>query len=211
MTKLERRARVFACLLAALAGFTDATGFILTGGFFVSFMSGNSTRLGVGLADALGNAVIACGIILTFLAGVIGGALLGHASKGRRALWVLLLMAALLAAAAAAAAITPLALTIGLIAVAMGAENAVFELEGEVQVGVTYMTGSLVKLGSGIAAALLGRKNGGWANYLLLWLGFVSGATLGAAGYNLIGAATLWVASAIALLLAILSRRFLQH
>jgi uncharacterized membrane protein YoaK (UPF0700 family) len=33
MTKLEIRSRVFACLLAALAGFIDAVGFIRSGGF----------------------------------------------------------------------------------------------------------------------------------------------------------------------------------
>ena len=41
MTRLELRSRIFACLLAALAGFVDAIGFIRSGGFFVSFMSGN--------------------------------------------------------------------------------------------------------------------------------------------------------------------------
>jgi uncharacterized membrane protein YoaK (UPF0700 family) len=33
MTRLESRARLFACLLAALAGFIDAIGFIRSGGF----------------------------------------------------------------------------------------------------------------------------------------------------------------------------------
>lgn len=32
-------------------GYVDAVGFMMTGGFFVSFMSGNSTRLAVGLID----------------------------------------------------------------------------------------------------------------------------------------------------------------
>ena len=37
--------------LSTLAGYVDATGFLMLGGFFVSFMSGNSTRLGVGLIE----------------------------------------------------------------------------------------------------------------------------------------------------------------
>lgn len=37
--------------LAAQAGFIDALGFLKLGGLFVSFMSGNSTRLGVGIAS----------------------------------------------------------------------------------------------------------------------------------------------------------------
>ncbi|MFZ1966902.1 MAG: DUF1275 family protein, partial [Bradyrhizobium sp.] len=36
-----------ACTLSALAGYVDGIGFIHLGGLFVSFMSGNSTRLGV--------------------------------------------------------------------------------------------------------------------------------------------------------------------
>src|SRR3546814_19780604 len=39
-----------AVLLAVLAGFVDAIAYISLGGFFASFMSGNTTRLGVGLA-----------------------------------------------------------------------------------------------------------------------------------------------------------------
>ena len=43
---------VLACALSALAGYVDGIGFIHLGGLFVSFMSGNSTRLGVSLAQA---------------------------------------------------------------------------------------------------------------------------------------------------------------
>ena len=40
-----------ACALSALAGYVDGIGFIHLGGLFVSFMSGNSTRLGVMIAE----------------------------------------------------------------------------------------------------------------------------------------------------------------
>ena len=46
-----------AVTLSAVAGYVDAIGFLKLGGFFVSFMSGNSTRLGVGLATAHWSAV----------------------------------------------------------------------------------------------------------------------------------------------------------
>lgn len=48
MTPYDKRAQALAIRLSALAGYVDAIGFIQPGGFFVSFMSGNSTRLGVG-------------------------------------------------------------------------------------------------------------------------------------------------------------------
>ncbi len=52
MIRYPLRIRLFAAGLSALAGFVDAIGFIKLGGYFVSFMSGNSTRLAVALAKA---------------------------------------------------------------------------------------------------------------------------------------------------------------
>jgi len=63
MKSYQRRVRVLAGGLSALAGFVDATGFIGLGGFFVSFMSGNTTRLAVGLAQGTAAAATAAGLI----------------------------------------------------------------------------------------------------------------------------------------------------
>jgi uncharacterized membrane protein YoaK (UPF0700 family) len=202
MTRLETRARLFACLLSGLAGFVDAIGFIQSGGFFVSFMSGNSTRLGVGIAESAMSALVAALIILCFLCGVIGGTLLGTRFEKRRAPAVLLAIAGLLGIAALIDLHRPSGYAIALLAIAMGAENAVFERGGQVRIGVTYMTGSLVRVGNGIASVILGRDGNGWAGYLLLWLGFVGGAVLGALSYGSGNSATLWAASGSALMLA---------
>ena len=53
---------MLAIALAAQAGFIDALGFLKLGGLFVSFMSGNSTRLGVGLATGASVAGMAAGL-----------------------------------------------------------------------------------------------------------------------------------------------------
>lgn len=210
MTNLERRARVFAACLAALAGFVDAIGFIETGGFFVSFMSGNSTRLAVGVAGPLRDALFAAGVIACFVGGVTGGSIAAARLPPRGATVVLALIAALLALAAILQGSQAPLLAIGLLAFAMGAENAVFERDGEVRVGVTYMTGSLVRVGSGIAGAILGRPGNGWANYLLLWLGFVGGAITGAITHDVAGTLSLWIASAIALLMSVAANRLFR-
>ena len=47
----SRRNIALACALSALAGYVDGIGFLHLGGLFVSFMSGNSTRMGVSLTD----------------------------------------------------------------------------------------------------------------------------------------------------------------
>jgi len=203
----DRRAQVFAAGLAAVAGYVDALGFIHLGGFFVSFMSGNSTRAGVGLADAGGDAVIAGALVATFVGGVVIGAVAGRLAKQHRQFAVLSLVAVLLALGALAQSIGLGMLAIAAMALAMGAENTVFERNGEVSIGVTYMTGTLVKAGQRIAAALAGEDRWGWLPYLLLWASLVTGATLGAVSYPLIGLGGLWIAAGAVALLAWVARR----
>src|SRR3546814_13016718 len=56
-----------------------------------------------------------------------------------------------------------------LLAAAMGAENGVFLRDREVSIGVTYMTGTLVRVGQKLAGSVLGRgRPVAWATYLLL-------------------------------------------
>src|ERR1700748_3070155 len=73
----QRRNLVLACALSALAGYVDGIGFLHLGGLFVSFMSGNSTRLGVALAEAhWPNVLQAIGLISLFVAGAASGSLI---------------------------------------------------------------------------------------------------------------------------------------
>ena len=87
--------------------------------------------------------------------------------------------------------------------VAMGAENAAFESDGEVHIGLTYMTGTLVKFGQRIAEAVNGGRRFAWAPYLFLWIGLVLGAVAGAATYLRLGLGGLWIAAGFAFLLTI--------
>ena len=72
----------------------------------------------------------------------------------------------------------------GELAAAMGAENTTFERDGEVSIGLTYMTGALVKLGQRLAGAIMGGPKLAWAPYLMLWLGLVGGAVAGALAWR---------------------------
>jgi uncharacterized membrane protein YoaK (UPF0700 family) len=207
MIRYERRTKFLAAGLSALAGFVDATGFIKLGGFFVSFMSGNTTRFAVGLAQGAVPAAIAAGLIGSFVFGVMAGTLTGQLAGRHRAPIILALVAALLALAAGfgAAGSTPgaaVAMTL-----AMGAENAVFAHEGEVHIGLTYMTGTLVKLGQRLAAALLGGDRLAWWPYFLLWFGLASGAVAGALVYPYLGLGNLWLAAGAAALFAVAAMR----
>jgi uncharacterized membrane protein YoaK (UPF0700 family) len=89
---------------------------------------------------------------------------------------------------------------------AMGAENAVFTQNGEVHIGLTYMTGTLVKMGRRMAAGILGGDRMAWWPYFLLWLGLAEGAVLGAALFPHFGLLSLWLASLAAILCSWLAR-----
>lgn len=79
--------RGLALLLAGLAGYVDSLGFLQLGGVFVSFMSGNSTRLAASLASghwlAVGHlaAILAVFVLGSFLGALIAGVRArGHAA-----------------------------------------------------------------------------------------------------------------------------------
>jgi uncharacterized membrane protein YoaK (UPF0700 family) len=192
-----------ACALSALAGYVDAIGFLHLGGLFVSFMSGNSTRLGVSLAEGQWSAALeSFGLIVLFVMGAAAGSLivLGHGAN--RQPWVLLAEALLLGAGALAYAFGLPNTAVGALVVAMGLENAVFQIRGGAGLGLTYVTGALVKVGQLAAAALRGGARWAWAPNLLLWAALVAGSLCGAAAYHWINLAAIWFAAAAALALS---------
>src|ERR1700733_12591980 len=101
-TMLDSRRNVaLACALSALAGYVDGIGFLHLGGLFVSFMSGNSTRMGVSLASGdWPKAAEALGLIALFVIGAAAGSLIVLGRGAYRQPWLLLAEALLLAAAA---------------------------------------------------------------------------------------------------------------
>lgn len=168
--------------LAGLAGLVDATGFVVAGGYFTSFMSGNTTRMGVELAQQPVLALAPLGLIACFLAGVIGGGLLApRLAAGHHKRAMLGLVAVTLGAGAGLLAAGLAVPFLVCSAIAMGLANNVFTRDGEVTVGVTYMTGALVRFGQGIAARVSGREIASTGGYGLLWSALALGAASGGA------------------------------
>lgn len=195
MNQLDRKRQALAIGLAGLAGFVDAVGFLSADGYFVSFMSGNTTRLGVNLARAPAAALIPALLIAGFVLGVAAGAVVAARAGARRKPAVLGLVGALLVLGAASRPLAPAGLTLACLVSAMGALNNTFQRDGEVAVGLTYMTGALVKLGQAIGAAAAGTRRTGWPAYLLLWSGLASGGVLGALAFTHVHGAALWLAA----------------
>lgn len=209
MQSYRRAQRYLAVGAAALAGFIDALGFVQLGGLFVSFMSGNSTRFAVGMQhDPLSLvSLLPAVMILLFVLGVMGGRLLRHYAARQPSTAILAAMTGLLALAALLFELDTPVHAVMLMAVAMGAANNIFFHKGEVSIGVTYVTGTLVKLGQRLAGLLLKEKGTEWLHYLLLWLGLVVGAGIGAIGYATFGFGVLWGGVGFCLLLALTCMR----
>jgi uncharacterized membrane protein YoaK (UPF0700 family) len=210
-----RRAERLAAALAMIAGFVDAYGMI-TYGVYVSFMSGNTTQTGYQAAEgAFGPASLSGLAILFFVVGSFAGALLVEFA-GRYARRVLYGVVA--AALAAIVGLTQYgmlfgAFAIAAISVAMGVMNNALSRVGAQAVSLTFVTGSLSRIGSSLALALrrapLRDAQGPWDTHLRralllarLWLGFLVGALLSGAATPRYGALVL---AAPALILAVLA------
>ncbi|WFU34179.1 YoaK family protein [Bradyrhizobium brasilense] len=201
----SRRNLALACALSAMAGYVDGIGYLHLGGLFVSFMSGNSTRLGVTLAEGhWQHALEALELIVLFVAGAAAGSLIVLSALAHRQPLLLLIEAWLLTAAAVAYAYGLSNAAVAAIVLAMGLENAVFQLEGGAGLGLTYVTGALVKAGQLIAAALTGGAGWAWLPNLLLWAALVAGALAGGLAYGWINLAAIWFAAAAAFALSAL-------
>ena len=206
MKDYRHRDVALAAGLSALAGYVDAIGFLTLGGFFVSFMSGNSTRFGVAVAMGQWDlAATALGLIGLFVVGVVLGSTAARRAGEERKSVVLALEAALLALGAGLLSAGRPLLGMVLVVLAMGVENTVFQKGGDVRVGLTYMTGTLVRVGQRIATALHGGARWDWVPFLLLWIGLAAGGSLGALMFLRLGVTALWAAAAVVAGLALLS------
>ncbi|RSC25257.1 DUF1275 domain-containing protein [Pseudomonas putida] len=204
--RVQRRGTVglyFVAALSVLAGMTDAIGFMATGDF-VSFMSGNTTRLAVSLGSAELGPVLRLALVIS--AFVLGNALgvIVAARSGRRH-WPLLGVIALLLAVAGMLP-EPMQLLALLAAVtAMGMINAVVEEVNGLPIGLTYVTGALSRFGRGLGRTLLGQQRLGWRVQLVPWSGMFIGAVLGVLLEQRFDRAALLASALTALLLAVVS------
>jgi uncharacterized membrane protein YoaK (UPF0700 family) len=192
-----------AILLAWLAGWVDAAGFLRLNGIFPSFMSGNTTQLGVALARGHGSTVLLItSVVGLFVFGVIGGewaAAIGSCPLVLGAECVLLWIGA---AAnwfdpSSSAILIPLVL-------AMGIQNASLRRASGIGISLTYVTGTLVHLGRELFQASRGAIR--WRStlpYAAMWSGFLAGAVTGALAWQHWRVAALAAPAATVSLLAV--------
>lgn len=203
MTRMRRRKiirqRRFSIGLAivagtsVLAGMTDAIGLLMAGSF-VSFMSGNTTRAAIALAEGnVGYALLLLGAIAMFITGNALGIVIAH-NASRRAFAVTAAVAALLGTAALLGETTYATPQLYLTVLAMGAINAAAEHVEGLPIGLTYVTGALSRFGRALGYWLIGDPRTGWGLQVVPWIGMGIGALAGALMQHAWGAASLWVA-----------------
>lgn len=190
-----------ALLLAGLAGWVDAIGLAGSGSVFISFMSGNTTGLAVSLAGREWSEAGFIGLVLgLFVAGVAAGEAV-ESRSGRQGPSIVLALVATFLALGAALIWCGIAEQRALYSLvfAMGLQNATMHRAGGVSIGLTYVTGTLVQIGRGLAGG------GTPGKHIALWLSLLTGAALATLTRSLTVVGALSVAAAVAAALAAVS------
>jgi len=207
MDSFDRPRQMLAVAVAFLAGFVDALGFLSGDRYFVSFMSGNTTRLAVDFVTVPAQAIMPALLIAGFVFGVAGGSVIAAKAGPRRKPALLAAVATLLCIAAAAHHLAVAWLSLGAMVVAMGAVNNAFQRDGAVAIGLTYMTGALVRLGQAIGNRIAGERRRSGTAYAWLWIGLLGGAICGATVFTRLGGVAFWGAALLAAILALAAGR----
>ena len=180
---------VYALALIAVAGAVDAVGFLQFRTFYVSFMSGNTTRIAIAISERDFALVLhGSAIVTSFMVGVIVGDLVTGVPPRRRGITLLIEAASLVFALALPSpswSSLPLAF-------AMGLHNALVLRAEHISVSLTYVTGTLVHIGRAIAAKVARRGPPviAWP-YAVSWLTLLIGAAAGAALFDALGRSAL--------------------
>jgi uncharacterized membrane protein YoaK (UPF0700 family) len=175
-------------VLAGLAGLVGALAFTHSAGYYVTFMTGNTERAALGYFRAQPWLAMTATLLL---AAFVGGVVV--ASLCRRHLWVAhphgpTVLTALSLGAATTVCIATHGwsaagdlsfVPIPFVAFGIGALNTSFVKEGEVSTPLSYVTGTLVKMGQGIERHISGGSAAAWLGYFLLYMSFIVGAAIG--------------------------------
>ncbi|KQP54919.1 hypothetical protein ASG40_11150 [Methylobacterium sp. Leaf399] len=199
----------FGLVMTALAGYVDALGFIRLGGLYTSFMSGNTTQFAVHLGHGEpGGALLPALLIAAFLLGGICGGGFSALLPPRWGTPAILAFETVVVAAAFSAAVTTPTDHVAslLLALAMGAQNAVLAHVQGFRAGTTFVTGALFGFGQKLALALAGRgPRFAWMGDGFVWLSLLVGSLTGTIAYAELSLYALAIPAGLAGCLAVMA------
>jgi uncharacterized membrane protein YoaK (UPF0700 family) len=187
---IERHQTLLAICVALIAGYLDAYA-LRTLGVFVSFMSGNTTMAGLSTGERHFMSALAPALAIpSFVAGSFVGTWITtyRARYSHRLLFLtnaLLLCVILIFASEESLRMV----NIALLGIATGLLNPALSRVGSESISITFVTGTLSRLGRHLALAAKGAPlpdaEGSWDGHLYrarldlyLWVGFITGAVL---------------------------------
>ncbi|MEY8566538.1 YoaK family protein [Corynebacteriaceae bacterium 7-707] len=190
----DRREMNLGIVLAGLAGAMGAAAWLHTSGWYVTFMTGNTERMV--LEHFTGHHVLGLGALATviaFLVGVMAATLarIHWWRKSRHGATLVTMVAAYAAwlvdvltndAEAPLGVVPVLSLAFGL-----GALNTSISRGNQVAMPLSYVTGTLVKMGQGFALHLSGVRRWVWVAQVVTYAGFLAGIVLGGTVFHSFG------------------------
>ena len=213
---MERVQKRLAASLALTAGYVDGYGLLVLG-TYLSFMSGNTTMAAVTAGQAHFQAAVFPAVaILFFVSGSFVGTVITRSRPDHAHRILFGLIAALLVLALPLGGHPALrSLNIAVLSLGMGMINPALSHIGAENVSLTFMTGTLGRIGSHLALALerapVPGSEGAWDSHLYrarmgaqIWAAFASGAVLSAILTSIAKSVALVPAIATMLALAVL-------
>lgn len=213
---MKQRDESLAFCLALIAGYVDGYGLVALN-TYVSFMSGNTTQTGSMIGQQKFGASVPTALAIFFF---LIGSVLGHSvlhSRYQHSQRLLFLWSASLLAIAFMVThwhLMGMNFAISVLSLAMGSMNTALSRLGMEPVNLTFVTGTLNKLGGHLAMAMMRapveNREGSWDTHLFrallltgIWMSFILGAIFSGAGAVYFGAIMLLPPMMILLLLSL--------
>lgn len=200
---------VLAIVLALIAGYIDAIG-LIKWKTYVSFMSGNTTQLGMAIsANQWAKIITSTTVIGCFMLGIYAGTCLSLSKKLPVNSLAFVIVSGILVLYSVVDYYLHMgnSLSIGIIGFSMGMMNTIVTSIGKQKVNTDFVTGTLTSLARNTAMLSMTKSITERKEYkanaihlLLIWTGFLSGAVAAPFALPFLGA---WILIVPALLLLI--------
>ncbi|GEM76193.1 YoaK family protein [Vibrio sagamiensis] len=169
--------------LLFIAGTVDVIGFLhLQNGLFVSFMSGNTTHVGILLNEPIDSRVwYYAGVICLFILGALFGEVIALSAAPYYRCIIMLFVVLLLSFTVLITHITPPIVTNLLLSFAMGIQNIALRVTIKQAIPLTFATGFLVNTGRSLALLIMRKSESSDLKHsFLLWASIFLGGVTGA-------------------------------